>query len=215
VGGRDFELLGPDTYESLLNDPEVIRRFGRDEYMPYWADFWPASVLLAEQIARRPQVGSGRERPPTVLEPGCGLGLVALAALERGCRVIATDYEEQALQFARLNARHNGLPEPETRLVDWRRLYPDLRPDRIVASEVLYEGRNLRPVAEFVRDHLAPDGRAFLIDSYRRTADAFPAVARDCGLATEVRDAGTIESGACARTVSAVLRGRLFELTRA
>ena len=51
VAGRVFELLIPVDYESLLDDPRVIARFEQDEYMPYWAQFWPAALLLADAVA--------------------------------------------------------------------------------------------------------------------------------------------------------------------
>ena len=52
VAGERYVILGPDNYESLLDDPSVITRFERDEYMPYWAEFWPAALLLAEEVAQ-------------------------------------------------------------------------------------------------------------------------------------------------------------------
>ena len=42
--------------------------------MPYWAELWSSSLALARVMAVRPLRGV------PVLELGCGLGLVALAA---------------------------------------------------------------------------------------------------------------------------------------
>ncbi|RMF72785.1 MAG: hypothetical protein D6744_16450, partial [Planctomycetota bacterium] len=82
----------------------------------------------------------------------------------------------------------NTLPAPELRFVDWRRTYPDLRVERIVASDVLYESRCLRPVAEFVERHLTPDGFALIVDSFRAPADAFDSVARHCGVSVKTEE---------------------------
>jgi hypothetical protein len=87
--------------------------------------------------------------------------------------------------------------------LDWRRAYPELRPARILAADVLYEARNLQPVAEFVREHLAPQGLALITDANRCTADPFADVARACGLT--VRTHPVERPGA---------RGRTFELRR-
>jgi hypothetical protein len=103
----------------------------------------------------------------------------------------------------------NGLPAPETRYVDWRESYPDLRPDRIVAAEVLYETRNLRPIADFVARHLKPDGVALICDGNRSTADEFDTVARHCGLSVEIT---TAERPGLAG--GKPIRGRLFHLRR-
>ncbi len=206
LAGRTFELLGPADYESLIDDPRVAARFEQDEYMPYWAEFWPASLLLADAVAAW-EPAPADAAPPCVLELGCGLGLVSLVAAHLGFRVIASDYDEGALAFLVESARRNGLPVPETRYVDWRQSCRDLRLDRIVAAEVLYETRNLRPIAEFVRDHLKPDGFALICDANRSTADDFGTVARHCGLEVKV---SPVERPA--PPDGKPIRGRIFHL---
>ena len=197
VGGRTYELRLPTRAEALLDDPRVLARFERDEYLPYWATLWRAALALAEVVAAW---GPAPAAPPTVLELGCGLGLVSLLAAGLGYRVIASDYDEDALAFTRDNAARNGLPVPETRRIDWRERYADLRPDRIVAADVLYEARNLRPVAEFIRRHLAPGGIALIGDPNRCTADSFEQVLSAVGLAVRVK------------LVERPAAGRIFEL---
>lgn len=193
VGGRAYALLGPANYESLIDDPAVVRRFAADEFMPYWAEFWPVARLLAEEVASwgRAEEQSGASQsenalPPTVLEIGCGLGLIGLVAHALGYRVTLSDYEEDGLAFVRASAKRNGLSEPATAYVDWRLNYPDLRCDRVVAADVLYEPRNLIPIAAFLKRHLNRGGFAVLVDSNRQAADAFPMVAADAGLQVSV-----------------------------
>jgi predicted nicotinamide N-methyase len=214
VGGHTYELLMPVGPDELLDDPRVVARFERDEYLPYWATLWPAALLLAESVATWPAV-SGNPEPSTVLELGCGLGLVGLVALRMGCRVILSDYDEDALAFARASARHNGLLEPETRFIDWRLEYDDLRPQRILAADVLYETRNLRPIARFIRTHLAPGGVALVSDAQRSTADTFAAEARAAGLEVEVRTARHAAPAAAPWLPNKAAAGRIFELRRA
>jgi predicted nicotinamide N-methyase len=179
VGGETYTLRGPANYEQLIDEPSVAERFARDEYLPYWAEFWPAAVLLAEEVAGwEPAAASG---PPTVLELGCGLGLISIVAARRGYRVIATDYDEHSLAFAAENARANDVTM-ETRCVDWRERYDDLRIDRIVAAEITYERRHLAPIAAFLRTHLTPGGKAVICDRNRQVADGFAQVVRENGL---------------------------------
>jgi predicted nicotinamide N-methyase len=185
VGGCRFEIIGPEDCEALLDEPRVKARFEKDGYLPYWAELWPAGIVLAQEVWSWGYAKPDQE-PPVVLELGSGLGLASLVALRLGYRVIASDYDEDALAFVQENARRNGLPAPLARHVDWRRVYGDLVADRIIAGEVLYEERNLQPVAEFVRRHLRRGGFALVCDACRPTADSFEAVARQCGLSVQV-----------------------------
>jgi predicted nicotinamide N-methyase len=209
VAGRAYELLVPASGESLLDDPRVAARFERDEFMPYWAWLWSASRLLAAEVAKWGPPAA-HDDPPTLLELGCGLGLVGLVAAGLGYRVIMSDYDEDALAFAAENARRNGVAGSTTRLIDWRETYDDLRVERIVAADVLYESRNLRPVAGFVQRHLAAGGFALLSDPNRSTADSFERVARQSGLSVCVeRVALEPEGGALPVT------GRVYHLRHA
>jgi predicted nicotinamide N-methyase len=208
AGARTYELLVPADCEALLTDPQVEARFARDEYMPYWATLWPGALLLADVVAAWDRPPAGNE-PPTVLELGCGLGLVGLVALDRGWCVIMSDYDEEALAFAAENARRNALPVPVTRYIDWRQAYPDLGVDRIVAGDVLYEARNLEPVAEFIRRHLRPDGFALVSDANRSTADPFARVAGEHGLSVTVTPAQRL-----AAPGGVPISGRIYHVRR-
>jgi SAM-dependent methyltransferase len=185
VRGRAFELVGPANYEALVDDPRVIQRFEQDEFLPYWAEFWPACALLADLVAAWPV--AERSLAPCVLEIGCGLGLASLVAASRGYRAIASDYDADALAFVSESARRSAVGGLETRWIDWRKTYPELRADRIIAAEVLYEPRNLEPVARFVHAHLTPGGQGFLVDGNRQTADVFPGLAESHGLVVETQ----------------------------
>jgi predicted nicotinamide N-methyase len=184
---QDYEILGPANFDQLIDDPRFEQRFYNDgEFMPYWAEFWPASLVLAERVAAWEQPA---DAGTTVLELGCGLGLISVIAAARGYRVIASDYDQDALAFVAENARRNGMTAIEPRYVDWRETYPDLRPDWIIAAEVTYERKILEPLAVFLSRHLPPRGWALLADRNRQVADPFPEVAAQHGLRVEVEPA--------------------------
>src|SRR5947209_18597025 len=100
---RTYLIDRPAQSDRLLDHPAVHEAFDRDEYMPYWADLWPAARMLAKAILREPWT-PGTE----ALEIGCGLGLPGIAALASGLHVTFSDYDATALRFAGMNAQANG-----------------------------------------------------------------------------------------------------------
>ena len=170
--GRELELVSPRNAEELLNEED----FERDERLPYWADLWPSSYALADRMASDSSAEGGERT--RLLELGCGLGLVTIAALSAGFDVLATDYYADALLFTRANAWRALGREPATRLVDWRDLPTDLGTFcRVVAADVLYEPRYAAIVAEVLARTLAPTGEALIADPGRT---ALPAFLREC-----------------------------------
>lgn len=147
---EELHELGPLTV-ALLRPPDVERwldeeAFARDEYLPYWAELWPAARALAAAVADRALAGA------RVLELGCGLGLPSVAAALGGATVLATDWSEDALRFVELNAARNGV-DVETALLDWRAPADELlrrRFDLVLASDVLYETRNAEVLLELL-----------------------------------------------------------------
>lgn len=141
VGGRDLVLRRPRDAEELISESA----FADDEFLPYWAELWPAALALAEAL---PDVAGLR-----VVELGCGLGVPSLVAAARGAEVTAVDWAEDAIQLLRDNAARNGLTVRSLRR-DWREPW-DARFDLALAADVLYERRNVEPVLERLRE-LAP-----------------------------------------------------------
>jgi predicted nicotinamide N-methyase len=134
VAGVRLELLRPESPEALIDEDA----FADDEFLPYWAELWPAARALAEAL---PDV-SGLQ----VVELGCGLGLPSLIAAAKGASVTATDWSRDAIELLQENASRNGLVlRAEVR--DWREPW-DERFDLALAADVLYERRNVEPVLE-------------------------------------------------------------------
>lgn len=168
---RTFLVERPGESDRLLDQPAVHSAFARDEYMPYWADLWPAARMLAKAILHETW------QPATeALEIGCGLGLPGIVALSLGLRVTFSDYDACALKFAADNARLNGLTDFRTLQLDWRRPPADLRVPVILASDLVYELRNVEPLVEFIRTVLAPGGVCLLTDQDRIPAHALRAL---------------------------------------
>jgi predicted nicotinamide N-methyase len=141
VGELELALLRPESPENLIDE----KAFEQDEFLPYWAELWPAAVALAAAL---PDV-AGLD----VVELGCGLGLPSLVASANGARVTATDWASDAVDLLRRNASRNGLRLTVERR-DWREPWPG-HFDLALAADVLYERRNVEPLVERLRA-LAP-----------------------------------------------------------
>jgi predicted nicotinamide N-methyase len=170
LAGRELRILHPSNSDALISEADYVM----DERLPYWADLWPSSRVLAGIVVDEPDAGG-----KTLLELGCGLGLVSLAAKIARFSVLATDYYRAALEFARHNVLANGEGELRTLPLDWRADPPPLREfDYVVASDVLYEQEYGRIVAELMFRFLRMGGTALVADPGRIAADAF---LRRCG----------------------------------
>jgi predicted nicotinamide N-methyase len=138
-----LSLLRPPAPDALIDEAA----FARDEFLPYWAELWPAATALAEALP-------GRLDGVRVAELGCGLGLPSLVAAARGATVTAMDWAEDAVELLRRNADRNGL-SVRAEVRDWRDPWPE-RFDLVLAADVLYEQRNVQPLVDRVGE-LAPE----------------------------------------------------------
>jgi predicted nicotinamide N-methyase len=163
--GRPLRVMRPRESEELLVD----EAFEHEELLPYWAELWPSSLALARAIGARSLRGA------RTLELGCGLGLVSIAAAQAGGRVLATDWSEDAIAFARDNAARNGVAI-ETAKVDWS------APGEILArspwqlvlgSDVLYERRNVDQMLDLLPRLVDRTGEVWIADPGRQTSMEF------------------------------------------
>ena len=194
-------LLRPENSDALITEEDYVR----DERLPYWADLWPSSFVLARHVASLE--GGGR----ALLELGCGVGLASVAAARAGFHVTATDYYDDAVAFACVNVARNHLPAPAVRMVDWRALPADLGLfDVVIASDVLYEPRYPGLIADVLAQTLAPEGEALIADPGRVAAPDFPVQCEARGLTVSPRATIPYVEGEIRQTIDiiAVRRAR-------
>jgi predicted nicotinamide N-methyase len=161
VGGVTLSLLRPRDPEALIDE----EAFADDEFLPYWAELWPAGLALARALpARLDGVG--------VVELGCGLGVPALVAAARGAAVTAVDWAGDAVTLLAQNAARNGI-SLEAVAADWRSFGGSF--DLVLAADLLYEGRYVEPLLR-VLPALAP--AALVAEPGRPAAADFLAAAR-------------------------------------
>jgi predicted nicotinamide N-methyase len=200
VAEASVSILKPRNSDDLISEADYVR----DERLPYWADVWPSSLILAKRVAA--ETGNGR----TFLELGCGLGIVSLTAMRSGFTVLASDYYEDALGFTRANAWRNLHREPSVRLIDWRSLPSDLGAyDMIVAADVLYEMSYAQLVADALAAALAPGGTAIIADPGRVAVNQFIEACEGRDLTRIERDTRPFVEGAIRQKIT------LFTIQRA
>jgi predicted nicotinamide N-methyase len=165
LDGLELSVLHPRDPASFLDE----EAFAREEYMPYWAELWPSAVVLARTVWAR-SLGGRR-----VLELGCGLALPSIAAALRGADVLATDWSPDALRFARVNARRNGA-SIATACCAWgepARIVEAAPWDLVLASDVLYELRNVDLLLALLPQLVDERGDVLLADPGRPHARPF------------------------------------------
>jgi predicted nicotinamide N-methyase len=168
LGGRTVRMLRPRDGDAVL-DELLAEDDPEEERLPFWTQLWPSGTTLAQAVARRPLAGR------RVLELGCGLGLVSVAAALAGAEVLAVDRSPEAVTFTAANAARNGArvstavcafdqPEPLLAAAPW---------DLVLAADVLYEQRNV-PVLLWLLPRLVGPGReAWLADPGRGGLETF------------------------------------------
>lgn len=176
VAERDVVLLSPANADDLISEDDYVQ----DERLPYWADLWPSAQILANEVAIMRLAGQ------RVLELGCGLGVVSLAAAMAGAEVTATDYYDDAILFASLNVADATGKQIATRMVNWVAMPDDLgKYDVVLASDVLYEHRYAAMVADAIARTLVRGGEAIVADPGRIALDEFLEECSDRGLTSE------------------------------
>ena len=186
VDAHTFSILRPANSDDLIREEDFVK----DERLPYWADVWPSSIVLASKLMDL------KGRGKTALELGCGVGLSTLAATSAGFDVLSTDYYEDALDVTRANVFRNLGTIARTRLVDWRHLPVDLGTfDLVFASDVLYEKEYAELLPVLLRGLLAPTGVALIADPGRVAAPVFVEACAEHGLAIRNKETRPFEAG--------------------
>jgi predicted nicotinamide N-methyase len=171
IAKHKLSLIAVRDTNNLLDRIDVDE-FNTDERLPYWAEIWPSSIALSEYLCSKGFYGK------SVLELGCGVGVVGIVAALEGAKVMMTDYEEDALKFTRMNIEKNFTQEMldslvEVMYLDWRTPTLSEKFDLIVGSDLIYEERNHEPILNLIKQYLREDGEAILTDPNRSTLEKF------------------------------------------
>ncbi|MBL7213643.1 MAG: methyltransferase domain-containing protein [Desulfobacteraceae bacterium] len=165
IRGKRFNVLVPESLDGFVDPEDIFHDF------PLWSKLWEASIVLADYLARITPDPQKR-----FLEIGSGLGLVGVVAASFGHQVTMTEYNPDALNFARANAHNNGLDERgdlEIKALDWNRPRLEGSFTYIVGSEILYSEKDYEPLLDLFKTYLRPGGEIILAERARKTSIGF------------------------------------------
>jgi len=165
IGDQGFKFFVPKSLDPFLDKEDVFSDF------PLWSKIWEASIVLANHMATMPV-----DPRKHLLEIGCGIGLVGTVAARCGHRITMTEYNRDALNFARANARVNHTiesSEPGIVELDWTKPALEGSFDMILGSEVVYKEEYFEPLLGLFRRYLKPGGEIILAEGLRKTSMEF------------------------------------------
>ena len=137
---------------------------GRGGNPPYWAYHWAGGSALARHILDNPDIVGGR----TVIDLGCGSGIVAIAAAKGGASLVtAIDTDRYAVAATALNAQANGVVIDilQADILD----DPPPPADLILAGDLFYNRKLARRTLPFLQRCRAAGISVLIGDPGRKT----------------------------------------------
>lgn len=173
IDGRPLEILNIANMTEHLDKLMAARKISdplRD--LPLWAKVWPSALVLGRFLRKQNPEGK------SLLELGAGMGVCSLVAAGFGfSRIVLSDANPVALQFARANVLKNSLQNLiQTTLLEIGSPSQALAGEKfdiIAASELLYLDKLHRPLLKFLQKRLAPSGCALFCTDIARLKPEF------------------------------------------
>ncbi|RKU10977.1 hypothetical protein C6501_13345 [Candidatus Poribacteria bacterium] len=183
VTNTTIQLSGREILLTIVDDPdrfldELSKEDSEGElFLPYWIYLWESAIALARHVSEKREVFTDQH----ILEIGCGFGLAGIAASQAGAKVVFTDFEHDALLFAKHNAQLNSVDSATFVQMDWSAPCFHCKFDVILASDVIYEEQNWQPILCLLQSLLIDDGIAIFSEPNRKNADGFFECIRENG----------------------------------
>jgi SAM-dependent methyltransferase len=197
--GRFWTFTRPASPDAIL-DAMSEEQYRKDQFLPYWAEYWPSSEALLSFLHGRPIRSAAR-----ACELGAGLGVIAAIMNEQGLWTAAVDLSFDACRFARVNMHRLGNAAPAV-CADWRAMPFGRAFDLIAGADILYEARWIDPVARAISALLSDTGEAFIADPCRRHWRRFLKAAGEQGLDHEIIERRSINDNKTTIEIARIAR---------
>jgi len=162
VNGKKFSFLIPKTIDRFIDKDNLFDEF------PLWGKIWEAATVLSAYMADLPVNPAKR-----FLEIGAGIGVVGIVAASFGHRVLMSEHNPDALQFARANAAINNCDNLKIKDINWNKPVCDELFDQIIGSEVVYKKSDIKSLLMLFNKCLKPGGNITLAEEMRETGLIF------------------------------------------
>jgi predicted nicotinamide N-methyase len=130
---------------------------------PFWGVAWPGARMVSSYLLSNPELVAGK----SLLDIGCGCGIVAIAAAKAGARmVVANDIDPDALTATSINAAANNV----IIVTDMRNMVtePFTEPfDVVIASDMFYEASITDPFFTLLKKYAASGALVIIADGNR------------------------------------------------
>jgi len=152
VGGHRLKLFVPQKIDTFINPDDLFNNF------PLWSKIWEATAVLASHMSTIEVNPAHR-----FLEIGAGMG--------HGITI--TEYNEDALNFARANALLNNMESDIVVKLDWNQPLVQGKFDYIIGSEVVFKETDFPGLYFLFQKYLKPGGKIILAEGMRKTSLKF------------------------------------------
>ena len=135
--------------------------------IPFWAVVWPAAISLAGFLLQNKKIVAGK----SVLDFGCGGGVVGIAAAKAGAKkVVANDIDPIALHIAKKNMEANKVQiEFDGRdLLDENNAIEEF--DKVLIADMFYEREKSKVTMKFVEEMKKRGSEIIIADGQRAFA---------------------------------------------
>ncbi|WP_148214626.1 class I SAM-dependent methyltransferase [Desulforapulum autotrophicum] len=162
VAGLSFDFFVPKKIDPFINQDDLFTNF------PLWSKIWEATAVLSFHLSTiTPDPGK------RFLEIGAGMGVAGLVGAKLGHSMTITEYNTDAIKFARANAVLNNIDTVDIRELDWNNPLIEGKFDYIIGSEVVFKEKDILGLHQLFQRYLKPGGTIILAEGMRKTTMAF------------------------------------------
>lgn len=160
---KDCEFIRAHQAVNFFEFWDALEKDLGKECIPFWGAVWPGAKSLARFLKEQKHLLKNK----TVLDFGCGSGIVSIAAALHGAsRVVANDIDPVALYIAQKNFSANGV-EVETEPADLLSHPPKSCFDLIFVVDMFYERSTSDLLLNFLNSQIKMGAEVIIADGNR------------------------------------------------
>ena len=162
VAGQSLSFFVPRKIDPFINQDDLFTNF------PLWCKIWEATAVLSFHLSTIVP-----DRGKRFLEIGAGMGVAGLVGARLGHSVTITEYNDDAIEFAKANAALNDIHDVAICKLDWNAPGIEGKFDYIIGSEVVFKEEDIPGLLFLFKRYLKPGGTILLAEGLRKTTMAF------------------------------------------